>query len=1049
MQNSNPSAPPEEVDDFQWIAESININEDKKEKENEHVYPILNQPRVPPQPHPQPQPQQQQPAQIPSQQNQGFVQPADMAIPDSVTQQLIYQRIMEEQRKKKQEAEAKQAESNDDNHEQYVHVAQPQQYQPPQPQPQPVQQPAAQLNGPKPSYMAQDIQYPETALYKAAGLCIWRPKPNGKGIELMMGLENTDSSLSFFGGKRNDADKTCVDTAIREFHEETAKILDNETLTQIRRMLINDSERRIFWKAEWFSVLFYYQMSYDYGIVDNYKQQKAWNAEMKSLHWVDFQKVYNSVCITGNLVKVGTNKHPLRSFVVGTLLHEENRKYLLQLHEKHGGDMNMVKPKYGGTIRNAVKSFKNIPKAIRLDIVSPMNHHLLFSRWMEMNVTDIEDYQLLLSLIGSICPEIGRNFCVYYTNNEHFKTSQKQYVIDTVPAFNALRERLSAKKQQFVTKLNVLPTFIISDNFKGCSFACKASDVSWKHINACNDDDEKGMRAVAGLVNKAANFAQSWLGGAADSDENDEDGDEDEMLWKWQFMNDKNKFEDFEDSVSRHIEKQFVMGYSFTNFTRKSVAYQANFKTMCQKNLNSTKLRAIRRVPSSVKGDNNSNNNDVNGYSGYNYRSPVLQYYKWQYQENDGSWTDYDVSISKQLNSFKVGWDNNAKNYHYHIYRSKKRFDIRYTYSCNIRNNNNGQNYSYLIDVKHFKQQNVETKKERNVRQIPVYDNNNQSLISLPYFMNNNNGIQYKWQYKDDGYNKWSDYDTASSQYIEQQFLSNAYTAPFTLTCSNHKNYKIFFNTMQQQCSMSGKFRSIRRKPLPYFANANGVKSNAAIKHRWEWQDDNNKAWKRYDNNTSSQIESACNSGIKKFFFVSSKNNNSYEINFATMSQYNVQTGKQRNVRKVKLEPKWNGAGPDPRKYKGPMGMNAHRRTFDKKVMYLYCVVGNEVANEVQKCGKLIRGTLGPFGCGLYFYDQQEMAKKMAQDRSSNNRGHMVKAKVFVGKTHDVSNMDDKEFDFITLQKMAFDSVSRNIGFGKEFIVYNLDQVCIEKVNKY
>eukprot|EP00487_Bulimina_marginata_P008930 TRINITY_DN3252_c0_g1_i1.p2 TRINITY_DN3252_c0_g1~~TRINITY_DN3252_c0_g1_i1.p2 ORF type:complete len:151 (-),score=5.66 TRINITY_DN3252_c0_g1_i1:211-663(-) len=146
------------------------------------------------------------------------------------------------------------------------------------------------------------------------------------------------------------------------------------------------------------------------------------------------------------------------------------------------------------------------------------------------------------------------------------------------------------------------------------------------------------------------------------------------------------------------------------------------------------------------------------------------------------------------------------------------------------------------------------------------------------------------------------------------------------------------FKSMQQESSLSGKFRSIRRQPL--------MKGIASIKHRWEWQDDDG-SFKKYDNNTSKQIESARNQGIKKYFFVSNKNNNSYEITFNTMQQFNVQTGKQRKVRKIVLEPKWKGAGPNPKKFKGPKGSD--RRTFDQKLVDLYCVVGDNVANEVRK----------------------------------------------------------------------------------------------------
>ena len=119
------------------------------------------------------------------------------------------------------------------------------------------------------------------------------------------------------------------------------------------------------------------------------------------------------------------------------------------------------------------------------------------------------------------------------------------------------------------------------------------------------------------------------------------------------------------------------------------------------------------------------------------------------------------------------------------------------------------------------------------------------------------------------------------------------------------------------------------------------------------------------------------------------------------MNQYNVQTGKQRKVRKIALEPKWKGSGPNPSKYKGPTGVD--RRTFDKKIVSnLYCVVGDNVADEVEKCGKLIRGSLGPFGTGLYFYDSLEITKKMAKDRSRSNKGNIIKCKVFVGKEQDV-----------------------------------------------
>ena len=226
----------------------------------------------------------------------------------------------------------------------------------------------------------------------------------------------------------------------------------------------------------------------------------------------------------------------------------------------------------------------------------------------------------------------------------------------------------------------------------------------------------------------------------------------------------------------------------------------------------------------------------------------------------------------------------------------------------------------------------------------------------------------------------------------------------------------------------------------------NSSKSHKSLRNRWEWQDDDG-TYKRYDHGISAQIEGACKSGFKKYFFVSSLNQNSYEIDFTLMMQSNVQTGKQRKVKRVALEPKWKGPGPNPKKWTGPTDGN--RRIFGKNIMDLYCVIGQEVAKEVKCGGKLIRGTLGPFGSGLYFYDSKEIAIHMAKHRMKQNRGQILSAKVIVGEMEDVSTMDDKQYDFRTLQQLGKDSVTRTLGFGNEYIVYNADQVCVVNVEKY
>eukprot|EP01084_Bolivina_argentea_P203904 348179_1 len=121
-------------------------------------------------------------------------------------------------------------------------------------------------------------------------------------------------------------------------------------------------------------------------------------------------------------------------------LHKEIRSYLLELHKKNGGNLNDIKARIGGNLRGTLSSFTNIPKVIRLDVINPITHTVLYYRWVEMEINDIEDYQLLTSLITSICPEIGMNFMIYYCNNEYFKTSKKQFPVDTIPKFSTLKK---------------------------------------------------------------------------------------------------------------------------------------------------------------------------------------------------------------------------------------------------------------------------------------------------------------------------------------------------------------------------------------------------------------------------------------------------------------------------------------------------------------------------------------------------------------------------------------------------------------------------------
>jgi len=349
--------------------------------------------------------------------------------------------------------------------------------------------------------------------------------------------------------------------------------------------------------------------------------------------------------------------------------------------------------------------------------------------------------------------------------------------------------------------------------------------------------------------------------------------------WKWQFMNDDHEFQDFAENNNRIVERLHRKGVAFVTFHRSKVQYQADFKSMVQKNLSSGNLRTIRRVPVHIEGAapipaESAKSRRSRKRHRHRPQRLAVEYLKWQFEDEHGVWTDYPVANSKQLNDLKIRCDDRRGNGGHWNYSS---FDPRNSMTIRMRSGHKGTWYQYEIDVASKLQRNVSTRRQRKIRQIPVYSNG---------------------------------------------------------------------------AVLGG--------------NGGGV---GPVRNRWEWQDDDG-SFKRYDESTSAQIEAARCSEFKKYFFVSTKNSNSYEIHFAAMQQFNVQSGKQRKVRRIALEPQWKGPGPNPKSWTGPNG--ADRRVFGQKTVDLYSVVGAVTAGEIKKSGKLMKGSLGPFGGGLYFYDSRD-----------------------------------------------------------------------------
>merc|ERR1712244_104198 len=93
----------------------------------------------------------------------------------------------------------------------------------------------------------------------------------------------------------------------------------------------------------------------------------------------------------------------------------------------------------------------------------------------------------------------------------------------------------------------------------------------------------------------------------------------------------------------------------------------------------------------------------------------------------------------------------------------------------------------------------------------------------------------------------------------------------------------------------------------------------------------------------------------------------------------------------------------------------------------------------------------GPFGAGFYFYDDEDVCVQLAENRSLSNKGNIIKCNVMIGREQNVSSnkLKEQSFDYQSLRQNGHDSVSQSIGFGIEFVVYNFDQISVEKVEKY
>lgn len=97
-------------------------------------------------------------------------------------------------------------------------------------------------------YIDRILGYGDARNYKASGVLLYRRNRTTGKMEFLVG-RNSDSGLDILGGKIEHTDKNVIDTAVREFNEETSFLLDPKLVASLQKGL-NES-----WSAElmWYS----------------------------------------------------------------------------------------------------------------------------------------------------------------------------------------------------------------------------------------------------------------------------------------------------------------------------------------------------------------------------------------------------------------------------------------------------------------------------------------------------------------------------------------------------------------------------------------------------------------------------------------------------------------------------------------------------------------------------------------------------------------------------------------------------------------------------
>eukprot|EP01084_Bolivina_argentea_P088048 158962_1 len=353
-----------------------------------------------------------------------------------------------------------------------------------------------------------------------------------------------------------------------------------------------------------------------------------------------------------------------------------------------------------------------------------------------------------------------------------------------------------------------------------------------------------------------------------------------------------------------------------------------------------------------------------------------------------------------------------------------------------------------------MKQYNMKSKFTRTVRRI-VVDNINHNIANThktmsvnikkkPFIKPKVISSVYCWQWKDD--NGYKNYSHDVSNEIENVYSN-----------SDHDHGKIITKKFGTQTYEIKPFQMTQVNKATQFAriirriNVNEKNENdTSNKMKWQWCDNGTK-WTDYDKVTSIAIEKSY-ANAKNVHQINVKSK-TYEIRFNTLKQCNLSTNFERDIRRVVLNE--NSAvninvrnrGSDDDYKSSESWTGPKRKTFGKQILTLYHVTDKKAADAISKSGRMIRGSNGMFGGGIYFAESINSAKY----KSEHKGGWVIEARVLVGKTFIAKDASVGKFDFNKLQSKQCDSVHAPNGSGKgasERVVYNWDQVCIVSVKK-